>query len=391
MSEPKEADPRDLMAAFSEETGLHPETAAPKRYLWTDAFAVCNYLGFFSRSGDPEFLKMALRLVDQVHSVLGRHRQDDRRSGWISGLGEEEGRRHPTAGGLRIGKALNELGPGEPFDERLEWERDGQYFHYLTKWMHALDCVARVTGEARYSLWALELAQAACAGFIRTSSAGCRPPMAWKMSTDLSRPLVPSMGQHDPLDGLVTCRRLRQTAARHFGGTGPDLAGEIEELSGICRGMNWATEDSLGIGGLLFDAFRTAQLMLAGDSGGAELLRTILDAVLAGLDSPAVERSLELPAEYRLAFRELGLVIGLEAAARMGVWVEKDAELFGRRTAERINALSARLSLGERIIGFWAKPSRRQTDLWREHREINEVMLATCLAPDGFLYLPGPV
>ena len=29
--------------------------------------------------------------------------------------------------------------------------------------------------------------------------------MYWKLSIDLSRPLVASMGQHDPLDGLVTC------------------------------------------------------------------------------------------------------------------------------------------------------------------------------------------
>jgi hypothetical protein len=41
-------------------------------------------------------------------------------------------------GGLRIGKPLKERGANEPIDESLEWDRDGQYFHYLTKWMHAL-------------------------------------------------------------------------------------------------------------------------------------------------------------------------------------------------------------------------------------------------------------
>jgi len=34
----------------------------------------------------------------------------------------------PTRGGLRIGKDLPERGPRAPFDERLEWDRDGQYF-----------------------------------------------------------------------------------------------------------------------------------------------------------------------------------------------------------------------------------------------------------------------
>jgi hypothetical protein len=43
------------------------------------------------------------------------------------------GAAHPTRGGLRIGKKLPERRPGEAFQERLEWERDGQYFHYLTK------------------------------------------------------------------------------------------------------------------------------------------------------------------------------------------------------------------------------------------------------------------
>ncbi len=47
-------------------------------------------------------------------------RPDDSRRGWISGLGEAEGERHPTLGGLRIGKELPERRAGEPFDERLD-------------------------------------------------------------------------------------------------------------------------------------------------------------------------------------------------------------------------------------------------------------------------------
>jgi hypothetical protein len=48
--------------------------------------------------------------------------------------------------------------------------------------------------------------------------------MVWKMSTDLSRPLVASMGQHDPLDGLITCVQLETTAAPlSSAAQGPDL------------------------------------------------------------------------------------------------------------------------------------------------------------------------
>ncbi len=88
-----------------------------------------------------------------------------RARGWISGLAEREGEAHPTRGGLRIGKPLPERAPGEPFDERLEWDRDGQYFHYLTKWMHALDQVARATGQPMFNVWARELAHAAHRAF----------------------------------------------------------------------------------------------------------------------------------------------------------------------------------------------------------------------------------
>ena len=122
-----------LMQEFARETGLDPPAGEPKRYLWTDAFAVCNYLGFFRQNNDPVYRELAIRLIDQVHHSLGRYRSGDLRTGWISGLPPEEAEQHPTAGGLRIGKPLPERAPGEAWNEELEWDRDGQYFHYLTK------------------------------------------------------------------------------------------------------------------------------------------------------------------------------------------------------------------------------------------------------------------
>ncbi|MDD5167966.1 MAG: hypothetical protein PHN75_04045, partial [Syntrophales bacterium] len=206
---------RDLMMEFAEETGLSGDHRPPRRYLWTDAFAVCNFLELHRQTGDVKYMKLALLLVDQVHNVLGRHRADEVRTGWISGLSDGEGRLHPTQGGLRIGKAMNERMPGEPFDERLEWDRDGQYYHYLTKWMHALYRVGLVTKDAEYYRWAMELAKAVHAKFVYRSSSGGPKRMYWKMSIDLSRPLVPSMGHHDPLEGLITYSELRAAAERH--------------------------------------------------------------------------------------------------------------------------------------------------------------------------------
>ena len=39
------------------------------------------------------------------------------------------------------------------------------------------------------------------------------------------------------------------------------------------------------------------------------------------------------------------------------------------------------------IEEFWVKPENRRVEIWVEHRDINMVMLATSLAPDGCLTL----
>src|SRR5205814_6067950 len=123
----------------------------------------------------------------------------------------------PTAGGLRSGKPLRERKAGEPLDERLEWDRDGQYFHYLTKWIHALCQAGFATGNTAYVRWAIELGNAAFAGFVRRSDSsqvtGQVTGLYWKMSTDLSRPLVPAMGMHDALDGFITFGEAQHAAA----------------------------------------------------------------------------------------------------------------------------------------------------------------------------------
>lgn len=192
-----------IMIKFAHLTGL-VGGKPPRRYLWTDAFAVCNFLELYQRMGDEKYRHLALRLVDQVHHILGRHRKDDPRIGWLSGLDGQKGELHPTKGGLRIGKKLPERKPEEPFDQSLEWDRDGQYYHYLTKWMHALKRVSQVTGDPTYNQWAIELAKTTHARFTYESPIDGPKRIYWKMSIDLSRPLVTAMGQHDPLDGFVT-------------------------------------------------------------------------------------------------------------------------------------------------------------------------------------------
>ena len=300
--------------------------ARGRRYLWTDAFALCNLLALGKQAE-------ALALIDRVHHELGRHRSDDLRRGWISGLSEPEGETHPTRGGLRIGKSLPERRSDEPFDEQLEWERDGQYFHYLTKWMHALDQAARATGDAKLTGWARELAVTAQQRFV----VGRR--MYWKMSIDLTRPVVAAMGHHDPLDGYVTCLQLGEHAA-------------ADTFRSMIDADALATTDALGIGGLFFDAYRLAQL-------DAPLHGAVLAAARMGLAGYLAQRELDRPAEHRLAFRELGLAIGLAA--------------FEER---RIH---------DQIVEFWTEPAHQRSASYRDHQDINDVMLATSLEPRGFL------
>lgn len=381
---------REIMKEFARKTGLSPASSAPRRYLWTDAFAVCNFLGLYQETGGEEFKDLALKLVDQVHYTLGRHRNDDSRTGWISGLDEEDGRLHPTKGGLRIGKQLQERRSSDPFNGRLEWDRDGQYYHYLTKWMHALNRVSRVTGDLKYNIWAVELAKTAHARFVYASSYGGPKRMYWKMSIDLSLPLVPSMGQHDPLDGFVTYSELQATAARDpKKSMGNDLRAEIFDIAHICEGRSWATDDPLGIGGLLFDACRVAQLIVSGNLEQAGLLETLLKSSLIGLDSFVKENSLKLPAGYRLAFRELGLSIGLQAVEKIRELIEQESGLLRKKDSLHsvVKSLSRYAGLREIIEKFWLEGTNREADSWIAHHDINWVMLATSLAPDGFLEL----
>jgi len=380
----------EIMTEFAEMTGLSPAGRVLRRYLWTDAFAVCNFLELYRQRGDEKYKHLALRLVDQVHHTLGRHREDDPRAGWISGLDEPEGKRHPTKGGLRIGKEMNERRPADPFDERLEWDRDGQYYHYLTKWMHALNRVSRVTGDSTYNTWAMELAKAAHASFTYIPSSGGQKRMYWKMSIDLSYPLVPSMGHHDPLDGFITYNQVQATAAKEpEKSKGPDLKAEVTDMADICKGKSWVTDDPVGIGGLLSDAYKVAQLIRNGYFEQTDLLEILLDSSLPGLESFAKKNPLKLPADYRLAFRELGLSIGLRAFERLQGLVEENPGLFDKKLPlpSRIESLMQYQSFSEAIEMFWLENANREANSWIEHRDINMVMLATSLAPDGYLTL----
>ena len=368
----------ELMLEFARRTGLYPTSRNKQRYLWTDAFAVCNFLELFTRTGNELYRRYATDLINQVHHVLGRYRADDYRHGWISGLGHESGERHPTAGGLRIGKPLKEREVREPIDERLEWDRDGQYFHYLTKWMHALCRAAVIAGHPAHAEAALELGEIAYRGFARKSASGDVIGIYWKMSTDLSRPLTFAMGAHDALDGLVTFREIQNVISKmHAKTSDGDLTAAIASISTLCRGRDWGTNDPLGIGGLLFDACRLS--LLPQRNGDDRLLKKITDAFENGVSTLLASQLLTRHVSQRLAFRELGLAIGLKAIPTI---------LEASKYATQIGPKRLHLqyqSLAEEIISAWLPCAQSADELWQAHRDINDVMLATALIPDMFL------
>ena len=72
------------------------------------------------------------------------------------------------------------------------------------------------------------------------------------------------MGQHDPLDGYLTCLQLDATAAALAASGSPALREEAADFAGMLRGQSLGTLDPLGLGGLLADAHRAEQLHWAG-------------------------------------------------------------------------------------------------------------------------------
>ena len=66
--------------------------------------------------------------------------------------------------------------------------------------------------------------------------------------------------------------------------------------------------------------------------------------------------------------------------------IETESLRYAKIT-ERVKALMGYESLGKEIESFWLDPEHRQARTWAEHRDINEVMLATSLVPAGFLII----
>ena len=196
------------------------------------------------------------------------------------------------------------------------------------------------------------------------------------------------MGQHDPLDGLITSAQLVTAAALPASaGAEPNLQRAVADFAAMVDHTDLRTEDPLGLGGLLEGAYRLVRLMARGAFEDGILLKRLLAAAQEGLDSYSRYADWQQPASRRLAFRELGLTIGLAAIEQL----QKDTDgarrraLGGDELHARVHALGSHVPLRGAIVSSWLDPEHQRVRSWSEHRDINEVMLATSLVPDGFL------
>lgn len=303
------------------------------RYLWTDAFGVVNFITLYRQTTQQKYLVLAKRLVQTVHDVLGRTRDGSAR---LSDATDEE----PLKGGLRIGKVNEKGGDG-----------DGQYHHYLTLWMFALNRLTLATEDAGFNDDAVQLARAIHPHFVIRKSPE-RISMVWKISADMETTLTPSEGHLDPATGLVIYRLLQETAARH--GRGDDLLKqEISDYRQIMAGREHfaPSGDLLDLGmGLWISHF--AQDEEWASRFADEALRVASDILADG--SYAMRRS----TSHRLAFRELGACLGVACS-------EGDDNL-----RVRVDAL----------IAFWGR-HLDQTD--GDLRPISLVMYSAALISGG--------
>lgn len=262
------------------------------RYLWTDAFGVCNFITLYYENGGKTgkqregarrdyhtYLDQADALINEVHNVLGKTRNGSRRLGTSTD-------EHPLRGGLRIGKVDPE---GTP-------DGDGQYFHYLTKWMFALNRMSIARKDPKYNDLAIELAEAVHDKFLHTKFGA--PRLCWKMSIDLNKQAVPSEGNLDPYDGYVTYKVLQETS-----GNKEVLQRQINDMFGMVqvRYTGYRSTDLLDLGETLWLTH-----FFPNDDWASHLTNKAVSAlrVLSKYRD-------ELSSHKRLLFRECGTIMGL--------------------------------------------------------------------------------
>ncbi|RFU24682.1 hypothetical protein B7463_g11655, partial [Scytalidium lignicola] len=268
------------------------------RYLWTDAFGVVNFITLYQETQEDRYLSIAKKLVRAVHDIQGRARDGKSR---LPGATDED----PLGGGLRIGKE-DATGP----------DGDGQYHHYLTLWMFALNRLSIVSKEPKYNTQAIHLAKAIHNPFFVGKSTD-HPRMVWKIAVDMSKPLTTSEGNLDPIDGYITMRILQASARSDD----PRLKEEIEDYRRVMerKGGGFVSDDMLDLGMSLW----SAQWLWDKEEWAADLENRCLKRVGKLLSQGPHWCELRF---YRLAFRDFGACMGIKCSPEASSNLKEQAE-----------------------------------------------------------------
>jgi hypothetical protein len=240
------------------------------------------------------------------------------------------------------------------------------------------------TGDPAFNDSAISLARAVHPNFFvdRDSSS---PRMVWKISMDMSRILVHSEGNLDPIDGYVVFKTLAAAS-----GKADTLKDEIEDYAKVMqrKGQYFASEDMLDLGmsswtshwmrgkeewatvlakrcarqlreytrihtQYRISSYRTNSRIAS--SRSHRLARIVSLTVYA--EDMFKSGYNDMPARYRLAFREYGACLGIQC-------LEPDEYLLRKK---------------DEVVAFWEKYRETHDDL----RPITEVMRAAALIPGG--------
>jgi hypothetical protein len=192
------------------------------------------------------------------------------------------------------------------------------------------------------------MAKAVLFRFITNVSAK-RPKMFWKLSMDLSQPIVDSEGNLDPIDGYVTYTRLQETSDDHH-----VLDEELAALKKIVddKVENYSSSDVLDLGMMLWTVHWLVPQPTWPVSAlwPAKLQHRVFEHLFVAIKN---FRLFYLSKEKRLACREFGAALGLRTAVPL---INKMLEYHASinpgdlKTIESFNALKA---MPDQILDKW--------------------------------------
>jgi len=329
------------------------------RYLWTDAFGVINYICLYVMTNNNIYLKQSKILIDHVHKILGKNRD-------LQQYLKHANINHPTLGGLRIGKNHDEN----------HSDGDGQYFHYLTKWMYALNRFSLITNIKMYNLWAIELAKSIFPHFVSTTSS-TTPQMHWKMSIDLSKPLIHHQGNLDPYDGYITYRLLQESWHEDNNILSKEI--EIFEQMVNDKYLHFETHDNLDVGQALW---------LSHWYPNEKWSQYLLNSSLACIKRLENEGEYDYPSRYRLAFREFGMMLGIKSTYESYFnynrydSIEWYPEMTDRQYPHQFHDYVNKWQSEKipNLLSYWKKKG-----LYERDTDITPIMYCSCLLPYGWL------